>query len=81
MADILAVPVAPENTGFKGLLASLFQRVILSYKTTLIGIAIEAVSVVADNFVNSPNKILTIVGSVIAAALVFIKEKSIAKAP
>lgn len=64
-----------ENTGLKGLGVTLWQRIVLSYKTTLIGIAVAVVGVVAENFVNSPNKIVAIVGAVIGAVLIMVKDK------
>lgn len=64
-----------ENTGFKGLLTSLYQRIILSYKTTLIGLAVAAVGVIADYYVNSPNKIVAGIFAAIGGVLVFIKEQ------
>lgn len=64
-----------ENTGFMGLLVTLYQRVILSYKSTLLGIAVVAGSVVADALVASPNKLLSVLGAVVGAALVLIKER------
>jgi hypothetical protein len=76
---IVAVPETTENTGFKGLLRTLFQRVFLSYKTTLLGIAVGVAAVVAENLVNSPNKILMIVGTVISASLMLVKEKAIVR--
>lgn len=66
-----------ENTGFKGLLVTLYQRVILSYKSTLIGIAILAGTVIAENLVNSPNKILTTIGAILAAVLAMVKSPTL----
>lgn len=64
-----------ENTGFQGLLTTIWQRVILSYKSTLIGIGVAVLGVVADNFVQSPNKVLSTIGAVIGAVLVLLKDK------
>lgn len=64
-----------ENTGLKGLLVTLYQRVIKSYKTTLIGMAVAAGAVIVENMVHSPNKTLAIVGGVIGAILALIKEQ------
>jgi hypothetical protein len=64
-----------ENTGFKGLGLTLWQRVVLSYKSTLLGLLVLAAGVVAENFVNSPNKILSTVGAIIGAVLIMLKDK------
>jgi hypothetical protein len=64
-----------ENTGLKGLGITLWQRVVLSYKSTLIGVAVVAVGVLAENLVNSPNKILSTVGAIIGAVLIMMKDK------
>ena len=64
-----------ENTGFKGLLVTLWQRVILSYKTTLLGIAVAGVGLVVENFVHSPNKAVATIAGVAGLVLALIKEK------
>jgi uncharacterized membrane protein len=64
-----------ENTGIKGLFVTLYQRVILSYKTTLFGIGVVAIGAVADYLATSPNKIVTIIASILGAVLMLIKEK------
>lgn len=79
MADDTSITPA-ENTGFKGIWVTLYQRVILSYKTTLIGMAILAGSIVADAMVGSPNKTISIIGGVIAAILALYKSPTVAKA-
>lgn len=63
-----------ENTGLKGLLVTLYQRVIKSYKTTLIGMAVVAGGVIVENMIHSPNKTITIIGGIIGAVLALIKE-------
>jgi hypothetical protein len=69
-----------ENTGFKGLLVTLFQRVILSYKTTLVGIALIAVPYCIDFMTASPNPALHTIGMAAGAIFLLIKEK-LPKAP
>lgn len=64
-----------ENTGLKGLLKTLYQRVVLSYKTTLIGLGVVVLGTVADELAKSPSKILTIVASVVGGILILIKQK------
>jgi hypothetical protein len=67
-----------ENTGLKGLGVTLWQRVVLSYKSTFIGIGVIILSVVAENLVNSPNKIIAIIGSIIGSVLILIKDQTAA---
>jgi hypothetical protein len=80
-----ATPAAPasavENTGFKGLLVTLFQRVVLSYKSTLIGIGVAGVGAVVDYYANSPNKMVTMICGIVGGALALIKEQGIVKVP
>jgi uncharacterized membrane protein len=64
-----------ENTGFKGLLVTLYQRIVLSYKTTLIGIGVAAAGAVVDYYASSPNKVVSVICGLVATVLVFIKEK------
>lgn len=64
-----------ENTGFKGLAVTLFQRVILSYKSTLLGLVVLAVGVVIDALVASPNHTVATIGGVVAALFALVKEK------
>jgi hypothetical protein len=64
-----------ENTGFKGLLITLWQRVILSYKTTLLGIGIAAVGIVIEHFAQSPNKVIATAAIVAGSILALVKEK------
>ena len=78
MTDTAVVPA--ENTGFKGIWVTLYQRVILSYKSTLIGIGIAAASVFVDAMVASPNKIVSIIGGVVAAVLALYKSPTVPKA-
>lgn len=63
-----------ENTGLKGLFVTLYQRVIVSYKTTFLGFAVIAASAVAENFVHSPNKTLGTIGLVLGSVLALVKE-------
>lgn len=65
-----------ENTGFKGLLRTLYQRVILSYKTTLIGLGIAAADVVIEytQAADLPTWAHTLIG-LVAAAFVLVKAK------
>ncbi len=64
-----------ENTGLKGLFVTLWQRVIVSYKTTLIGIGVAAVPFVIEYFTKSPNKTLATIGLVLGGAFALVKEK------
>ncbi len=64
-----------ENVGFKGLLKTLWQRVVLSYKSTLIGIGVAVALVVAENLLHSPNKILSTIGLVVGSVLALYKER------
>lgn len=70
-----------ENTGFKGLLLTLWQRVVVSYKTTLIGIAVAAVPYVLAYFTGSPNKVLQTIGLVLGSVFALVKEKVPAPPP
>lgn len=76
-----ATVTVAENTGFKGILVTLFQRIILSYKSTLIGIAVMAVGYFVDLYANSPNKLVSTIAGVVGAVLLFYKEKVPAPAP
>lgn len=64
-----------ENVGFKGLAVTLYQRVIRSYRTTLLGIGVVAAGVIVENLLHSPNKIVVTVASVLGAILALVKEK------
>lgn len=64
-----------ENTGLKGLFVTLYQRVILSYKTTLFGLAVIAAGVVIDNLVHSPNRTVAVVGGVLGSVFSLVKEQ------
>ena len=66
-----------ENTGFKGLGVTLWQRVILSYKSTLVGIAVVAAGQVIDYYANSPNKIVSTVCAVAGGLLALLKSKDL----
>lgn len=70
-----------ENTGLKGLAVTLWQRVVLSYKTTLLGIAVVGVGAVIDNLVASPNHTVAIVGGVLGSIFALVKEKLPAPPP
>jgi hypothetical protein len=78
MTDTAITPA--ENTGFKGIWVTLYQRVILSYKSTLIGMAVLAASVITDQLVASPNKVISLIGGVIAAVLAMYKAPTVPKA-
>ena len=73
MTETTAVTAPVQNTGWNGLWTTLYQRVILSYKSTLLGMAVLAASIVTDQLVQSPNKAIAVVGSVIAALLALYK--------
>ena len=64
-----------ENYGFKGLLVTLWQRVILSYKSTLVGIGIALADATIQYLTAAPIPTWahTLVG-LAAAALVLVKE-------
>jgi energy-converting hydrogenase Eha subunit A len=64
-----------ENVGFRGLIVTLWQRVVLSYKTTLLGLGVLVLGVVLENLVASPNKIVATVAGVLAAIFALVKEK------
>lgn len=66
-----------ENFGFKGLLVTLYQRVILSYKTTLIGLGFVSVDATLSYLqaVNFPNWAHYVVG-VVSGMFALIKEQS-----
>jgi hypothetical protein len=64
-----------ENVGLKGLFVTLYQRVVRSYKTTLLGLGVLALGVIVENLVHSPNKIIATVAGVVAAVLALVKEK------
>ena len=66
-----------ENTGFKGLGITLWQRVFLSYKSTLIGIAVVAAGQVIDYYANSPNKIVSTLCFVGGSVLALLKSKDL----
>jgi hypothetical protein len=70
-----------ENIGFKGLIVTLYQRLILSYKTTLLGILIAGLGIAADSLIASNNKILTAVGTVVGVVFALLKEKFPAPRP
>jgi hypothetical protein len=70
-----------ENTGFRGLLVTLWQRVILSYKTTLLGLVILAAGYGIDALAHSPNKIASTIGAVLATVFALVKEKLPAPPP
>lgn len=70
-----------ENTGFKGILTTIWQRVILSYKSTLIGIGVQILCILADELVKSPNRVITIIGSVILGVLALYKSPTLAPKP
>jgi len=65
-----------ENTGFKGILTTLWQRVVLSYKSTLIGLLVMVAGYFVEVYAQSPNKIISTVAAVIGAILVFYKEQT-----
>lgn len=64
-----------ENTGLKGLLVTLWQRVFVSYKTTLLGIVVVGVGVLIDSLVASPNHTVAIIGGVLGSIFALVKEK------
>lgn len=64
-----------ENFGFKGLLQTLWQRVIVSYKSTLIGLGVAAIGTLIDYFVQSPNKVVAGIFAVIGSVFILVKEK------
>ncbi len=64
-----------ENTGLKGLFVTLYQRVILSYKTTLLGLGVVAAGVIVENLVHSPNKMIATIAGVAGAVLALVKDK------
>jgi ABC-type transport system involved in cytochrome c biogenesis permease subunit len=64
------------NFGFKGLLVTLYQRVILSYKTTLIGIALAGAGAALDYFAKSPNSIVSWVAGTLGTILVLVKDRN-----
>ena len=70
-----------ENTGFKGLLVTLYQRVVVSYKTTLLGLAFVAASTFVDFFSASTNKTVAAIFITLGTVLTFIKEQGIVKVP
>jgi hypothetical protein len=76
-----AAPVAPpvENTGLKGLFVTLYQRVILSYKTTLVGIGLAVAGVIVDNLTHSSNKTITSIAVILGSVLALIKEPGAVK--
>lgn len=64
-----------ENVGFKGLLVTLWQRVILSYKTTLIGIAIVALGYVIEAVTGSSTPWIHQVGIVLGTIFALVKQR------
>jgi hypothetical protein len=70
-----------ENTGLKGLLVTIYQRVILSYKTTLIAILIATADATLAYLSEAPlpDWVHTVVG-IAVAILALLKEKKPAKA-
>jgi hypothetical protein len=71
-----------ENFGFKGLLATIYQRVILSYRTTLIAMAIAGADVLIQHFSGAefPSWVHT-TAAVFAAMLALVKEQKPPKPP
>lgn len=74
-----------ENTGFKGLLVTLWQRVFLSYKSTLVGIGCVAAGYVVQYLVDvlsgSQNKIAATAGVLIGTVFALVKDKLPAPPP
>lgn len=64
-----------ENFGFRGLLVTLYQRVVLSYRTTLLGMGIVAAGAVADYLGHAPSKTVATIGAIVAGVLALVKEK------
>lgn len=66
-----------ENFGFKGLLVTLYQRVILSYKTTLIGLGFVSIDATLSYLqaVNFPSWAHYVVG-VVSGMFALLKEQS-----
>jgi hypothetical protein len=64
-----------ENTGFKGLLVTLYQRVILSYRSTLIGILVACAPFVIDYVTAQSNPVLHAIGLVLGSVFALVKEQ------
>jgi hypothetical protein len=64
------------NFGFKGLLVTLYQRVFLSIRTTLIGIAVLAATVALQYLATAPNPILKWIGVTLGGVLLLVKEEN-----
>ncbi len=64
-----------ENVGFKGLLKTLWQRVVLSYKTTLIGLGVMALGFIIENLAHSNNHTVATIFGLLGGGLVLLKEK------
>jgi hypothetical protein len=65
----------------KKLGSDLYARVVIAKKSTFLGIAVLAGSVIADSLAASPNKIAALAGSLIGIALVAYKGKAEIPAP
>ncbi len=64
-----------ENFGLKGLFVTLYQRVILSWKSTLLGFGIALLGTAVDYVAQSPNKIVSTIFVGIGIVLALVKEK------
>jgi hypothetical protein len=70
-----------ENTGFKGIMLTLWQRIILSYKSSLIGLVVMVVGYFVEVYAPSPNKIISTVATIVGGLLMFYKEQNKVPAP
>ena len=65
---------------FKKILSELWTRVVLSYKSTFLGMAVVAADVVAQNLLSSSNVIVHTIAGVVAAILALYRGKAAAPA-
>jgi hypothetical protein len=69
------------NYGFKGLLLTIWQRLVLSYKSTAIGLAIGAATIVSQTMIESPNAYVKWAGSLLSIYFLSLKDKNKFTAP
>ena len=70
-----------ENSGFKGILITLWQRIFLSYKTSLIGMVVMTAGYFVDVYSQSPNKVVSMIATIVGGLLIFYKENLKPTAP
>ena len=74
-SNIIPLIRYPHGANMKALLYQLYIRVIVAYKSTLLGIFVTALGVAVDTYVNSPNKIVSVVAAIAGSVLVLLKPK------